>query len=60
MDTSQEEEFLDPKVDFLFKQIFGHDQENFINLTSEILNFPEDKGIKSVEFINSQTTLSGF
>ncbi len=45
---------MDPKVDFCFKELFGHDETNFINLTNAILNLKEDKKIVSVEFLNKE------
>jgi predicted transposase/invertase (TIGR01784 family) len=47
-------ELFDPKVDFVFKRIFGHDEEIFISFANSVLNYPEHKKIKSVTFINNE------
>ena len=48
----ENEEFLDPKIDFTFKNIFGHDKTNFMNLTNAILNLKAEKKIVDVTFLN--------
>ena len=52
MMDNNNEELLDPKDDFIFKEIFGHNSTNFMNLANAILNLSEDKKIKNVTFLN--------
>jgi predicted transposase/invertase (TIGR01784 family) len=47
-------ELMDPKYDFIFKRIFGHDEEIFISFVNSILNYPEAKKITSATFINNE------
>ena len=47
-------ELFDPKVDFVFKRIFGHDEEIFISFANSVLNYPEHKKIKTVTYINNE------
>ena len=47
-------ELLDVKNDYLFKRIFGENEEIFINFANSILNYPKDKQIKSVTFLNNE------
>ena len=45
---------LDVKNDYLFKRIFGENEDIFIDFANSILNHPEDKKIKSVTFLNNE------
>lgn len=47
---------LDVKNDYLFKRIFGEDEEIFIDFANSILNYPKEKQIKSVTFLNNEVT----
>lgn len=52
MNKNDTEDLMDPKNDFTFKELFGHNESNFINLSNAILNLKDDKKIKSVKFLN--------
>ena len=45
-------ELMDPKNDFCFKELFGHNPRNFINLANTILGLKDEKKIDSVTFLN--------
>ncbi|MES2615939.1 MAG: Rpn family recombination-promoting nuclease/putative transposase [Bdellovibrionota bacterium] len=45
---------MDPKVDIIFKELFGRDETNFINLANAILDLKEDQKIISVEFLDKE------
>ncbi|WP_397601127.1 Rpn family recombination-promoting nuclease/putative transposase [Silvanigrella sp.] len=47
-------QLLDVKNDYLFKRIFGEDEEIFIDFANSILNYPEERKIKSVTFLNNE------
>lgn len=51
-ENKNSEELMDPKIDFTFKELFGHNPTNFINLANAILNLEGDKKIKSITFLN--------
>ena len=53
-ETDDENNLMDPKIDFTFKELFGHNTTNFINLANAILNLDGDKKIKSVTFLNGE------
>ena len=48
------DKIMDPKIDIIFKELFGHNSTNFINLTNAVLELKGDNKIKSVEFLNSE------
>lgn len=48
------DKIMDPKIDFTFKELFAHDETNFINLANSILDLKDDKKIISVEFLNKE------
>ena len=48
------DKIMDPKIDFTFKELFAHDETNFINLANAILDLKDDKKIMSVEFLNKE------
>lgn len=48
------DKLMDPKIDFTFKELFAHDEVNFINLANAILGLKDDKKIISVEFLNKE------
>ena len=37
------DKIMDPKIDFAFKELFGHNKTNFINLANAILHLEGDK-----------------
>ena len=47
-------ELFDPKEDFIFKRIFGYDEEIFISFANSALNYSDDKKIISVTFLNNE------
>ncbi|MES2615130.1 MAG: Rpn family recombination-promoting nuclease/putative transposase [Bdellovibrionota bacterium] len=49
---TNDDELLDPKIDFCFKQIFGNNETNFINFTNDILKLEGNKKIEHATFIN--------
>ncbi len=46
------DKIMDPKIDFAFKELFGHNKTHFINLANAILHLEGDKKIESVTFLN--------
>lgn len=42
------------KNDYLFKRIFGENEEIFINFANSILKYPKERKIKSVTFLNNE------
>lgn len=46
-------DIFDPKVDSIFKKIFGEKQELFIDLVNSIFANKNEKLVKSVTFSNS-------
>ncbi|APJ03052.1 Rpn family recombination-promoting nuclease/putative transposase [Silvanigrella aquatica] len=49
-------EILDVKNDYIFKRIFGENENIFIDFVNSILNQRDDKKIKSVTFLNNEIT----
>ncbi|APJ04181.1 Rpn family recombination-promoting nuclease/putative transposase [Silvanigrella aquatica] len=47
-------EILDVKNDYIFKRIFGENENIFIDFVNSILNQSDDKKIKSVTFLNNE------
>ena len=50
----ENDKLLDVKNDYLFKRIFGEDEEIFIDFSNSILNYPEERKIISVTFLNNE------
>jgi predicted transposase/invertase (TIGR01784 family) len=48
--------FLDPKMDFVFKQIFGKDKEIFAGFVNSVLMPPENKRVVDVTFLDKDLT----
>ena len=48
------EELIDPKMDFVFKYIFGQDKESFMSFANSVLKHPESKKIKDINFLNNE------
>ena len=47
-------EIFDPKVDYVFKRIFGHDKDIFIDFVNSIFEDKHEQKIKSVIFENNE------
>ena len=45
------DKLMDLKIDFTFKELFGHNPTNFIHLANAILNLNGDRKIQSVTFL---------
>jgi predicted transposase/invertase (TIGR01784 family) len=48
------DKIMDPKIDVAFKELFGHNQNIFMNFVNAILGLKEDKKIVEVQFLNSE------
>jgi predicted transposase/invertase (TIGR01784 family) len=46
--------YLDPKVDVLFKKIFGEDKELLISFLNSLLPLPEGQEIVSIEYLSPE------
>ncbi len=49
-------EIYDPKDDYIFKRIFGHKENIFINFVNSIFSDKNEKMVKSVIFLNNEIT----
>lgn len=54
MKNNKHIKIFDPKNDYIFKRIFGHDKEIFINFVNSIFEDKREQKIKSIIFTNTE------
>ena len=52
--TRSSEGLFDPKIDFVFKSIFGKEKDLFCSFANSVIQPPKNQEIVDIEFINSE------
>ncbi|MES2614630.1 MAG: Rpn family recombination-promoting nuclease/putative transposase [Bdellovibrionota bacterium] len=56
MATNDSDDIFDPKDDYIFKKIFGHKENIFINFVNSVFKDKNERIVKSVTFVNTEIT----